>query len=101
MKAEAKVNVKVTISPTLCHLSQLIDEPEVFEVRAANPLECLQIMLERYPSMRQWAYDKEGQLLPLIWFFVNDPDLRAKIPPDQFTKPLKDGDELTIFFGKL
>jgi hypothetical protein len=98
---KAKARVKVTISPTLRHLSQLIDEPEVFEVRAANPLECLQIMLERYPSMRPWAYDKEGKLLPLIWFFVNDPEMREKIPPDQFTKPLKEGDELTIAFGKL
>jgi hypothetical protein len=101
MKSKAKVRVKVTISPTLRQLSQLSDEPEVFEVRAANPLECLQIMLERYPSMRQWAYDKKGQLLPLIWFFVNDPEMRQKILPDQFTKPLKDGDELTIAFGKL
>ena len=96
-----KARVKVTISPTLRHLSQLIDEHEVFEVRAANPLECLQIMLERYPSMRQWAYDKEGNLLPLVWFFVNDPEMRAKIPPEQFTKLLKEGDELTIAFGKL
>ena len=99
MKSKAKV--RVTLSPTLRHLSQLSDKPEVFEVRAANPLECLQIMLKRYPSMRQWAYDKESNLLPLIWFFVNDPEMREKIPPDQFTKPLKEGDELTIAFGKL
>jgi len=98
---KAKARVKVTISPTLRHLSQLIDEPEVFEVRAANPLECLQIMLQRYPSMRPWAYDKEGKLLPLIWFFINDPGMREKIPADQFTKPLKGGDQLTIAFGKL
>ena len=96
-----KARVKVTISPTLRHLSQLIDEPEVFEVRAANPLECLQIMLERYPSMRQWAYDKEGKLLPVIWFFVNDPEWKEKLTPDRFTKPLRDGDELIIAFGKL
>jgi len=100
MKSKAKAKAKVTISPTLRHLSQLVDEPDVFEVRASTPLECLQIMLERYPSIRKWAY-KEGELLPVIWFFVNDPEMRAKIPPDQFTKPLSDGDEVTIFFGKL
>jgi hypothetical protein len=99
MKAKAKV--RVTISPTFRHLSQLGDEPKVFEVKAASALDCLQIMLKRYPSMRKWAYDKEGKLLPVIWFFVNDPEMRAKIPPDQFTKPLEDGDELTLFFGKL
>ena len=101
MKSKAKVRVKVTISPTLRQLSQLSDEPEVFDLKAATPLESLQIMLERYPSMRQWAYDKEGKLLPVIWFFVNDPEMREKLSPDQFTNPLKDGDELTIAFGKL
>ncbi len=99
MKSKAKV--RITLSPTLRHLSQLIDEPKEFEVRASNPLECLQIMLERYPSMRQWTYDKKGQLLPVMWFFVNDPEMREKLMPDQFTKPLKEGDELTIAFGKL
>jgi len=39
--------------------------------------------------------------LPLIWFFVNDPEWREKLTPEQFTKPLKDGDELIIAFGKL
>ena len=101
MKSKAKARVKVTISPMLRHLSDLRDEPEVFELNAANALECLQIMLRRYPTMKKWAYDKEGKLLPLIWFFINDPEMREKIPVDQFTKPLKDGDQLTIAFGKL
>ncbi len=98
---KSKPKIRVTLSPTLRQLSELSGEPEVFELKAANPLECLQIMRRRYPSMRKWAYDKEGRLLPVIWFFVNDPEMRAKIPPDQFTKPLKEGDELTIAFGKL
>jgi molybdopterin converting factor small subunit len=98
MKSRPKV--RVTLSPTLRQLSQITDEPEVFEIKAASALECLQIMLKRYPSMRKWAY-KDGRLLPIIWFFVNDAEMREKIPPDQLTKPLSDGDEVTIFFGKL
>jgi hypothetical protein len=101
MKSKAKARVKVTISPMLRHLSDLRDEPEVFELNAANALECLQIMLRRYPTMKKWAYDKEGKLIPLIWFFVNDPKMREKLTPDEFEKPLKDGDELIIAFGKL
>lgn len=101
MMDKPKTKVRVTLSPTLRQLSQFIEEPEAFELRASNPLECLQIMLERYPSMRQWAYDKEDHLVPLIWFFVNDPEWKRKLPPDQFTKPLKDGDELIIAFGKV
>jgi len=96
-----KPKVRVTLSPMLRHLSELRDEPEVWEVRAANALECLQIMLKRYPTMKKWAYDKEGKLIPLIWFFVNDPKMLEKLTPDQFTKPLKEGDELIIAFGKL
>ena len=95
-----KPKVSVTLSPMLRHLSELRDEPEVLELHAANALECLHIMLRRYPSMRKWAY-KEGKLLPVIWFFVNDPEMREKLTPDQFTKPLRDGDELIIAFGKL
>ena len=96
-----KPKVRVTLSPMLRHLSKLRDEPEVFELNAANALECLQVTLKRYPSIRKWAYDKEGNLLPVIWFFVNDPEMREKLAPDQFTNPLRDGDEVTIFFGKL
>jgi hypothetical protein len=95
-----KPKVRVTLSPMLRHLSELRDEPEVFELNAANTLECLKIMLRLYPSMRKWAY-KEGELLPVIWFFVNDPEMREKIPPGQFAQPLKDGDQLIIAFGKL
>jgi hypothetical protein len=85
----------------LRHLSELREEPEVFELHAANALECLQIILRRYPTMKKWAYDKEGKLIPLIWFFVNDPEWREKLTPEQFTRPLKEGDELIIAFGKL
>ena len=95
-----KPKVKVTLSATLRQLSELSGEPEEFELKAASALECLQTMLKLYPSMRKWAYDKEGKLLPLIWFFVNDPKMREKLTPDQLTKPLRDGDEVVIFFGK-
>lgn len=50
--------------------------------------------------MKKWAY-KGDELLPIIWFFVNDPEWRRKLPPDEYEKPLNDGDELTIAFGKL
>lgn len=101
MKSKAKAVVRVTLSPTLRHLSELNNEPEVWEVRAADALDCLQVMLKRCPSIGKWAYDKEGALLPLIWFFVNDPEMRQKLAPDQFEKPLKEGDEVIIAFGKL
>jgi len=100
MKSTGKPKVKVTLSVTLRQLSQLMDESEVFEVRAASALECLQIMVRRYPSMKKWVYDNERKVRPLLWFFVNDPAMRAKLAPEQFTDPLKDNDEVILFFGK-
>jgi len=97
MKAEAKVNVKITLSPSLRHLSELSSEPEVFEVIAPDAPTCLRILADRFPSMKKWIYDKEGNLLPLIWFFVNGQQLQT----NEFTQPLKDGDELFIVFGKV
>lgn len=97
MRANARANVKVTLSPLFRHLSGLTGEPEVFEVMAPDALRCLRVLVDRFPSMRQWTYDKEGKLLPLIWFFVNGQRLQT----DEFTQPLKDGDELFIVFGKV
>ena len=59
-----------------------------FEVEAAQPLECLQIMIGRYPSIKKWAY-KDGNLLPVIWFFVNDPDWKKKLTPDELGSQLE------------
>jgi hypothetical protein len=99
MMMKNKPRVKVTIAPTLRLLSELSGEPEAWEIRAASAMECLQIMLKRYPLMKKWAYKGE-ELLPIIWFFVNDPEWRNKLTPDEFEKPLKEGDEVTIVFGK-
>lgn len=100
MKREPKPKVKVTLSPTLRQLSELTGEPDAFELRADSVLECLQIMVRRCPSMKKWVYDKERKVRPLLWFFVNDPGMRQKLTPEQFTDPLKDGDEVLLFFGK-
>ncbi len=89
------MKVKVKLSNLLRQFSQLQGEPEVFEVTGSNPLECLRVMVERYPSMRQWVYDKEGKVLGLMQFFVNG----EKLPADELTTPLRDGDELLIFFA--
>jgi molybdopterin converting factor small subunit len=45
--------------------------------------------------MRQWLYDKQGELRPQVQFFVNG----QKIDADGLTNPLNDGDELFIFLA--
>jgi molybdopterin converting factor small subunit len=89
------MKVKVKLSNLLRQFSELQGEPEVFEVTGSNPLECLRVMVERYPSMRKWVYDKDGRLLGLMQFFVNG----EKLLLSEYSKTLKDGDELYIFFA--
>jgi molybdopterin converting factor small subunit len=89
------MTVKVKLSGLLRQFSELQGEPEVFEVAGSDPLECLRVMVERYPAMRKWVYDKDGKVLGLMQFFVNG----EKLLLSECTKPLKDGDELYIFFA--
>jgi len=89
------MKVKVKLSNLLRQFSQLQSEPEVFEVSGSNPLECLRVMVERHPSMRQWVYDKDGKLLGVMNFFVNG----EKLLVSEHSKSLQDGDELLIFFA--
>jgi len=89
------MKVKVKLSHLLRQFSELQEEPEVFEVTGSNPLECLRVMVERYPAMRKWVYDKEGKVLGLMQFFVNG----EKLLLSGYSKTLKDGDELYIFFA--
>jgi molybdopterin converting factor small subunit len=87
--------IRVKLSYLLRQFSELQGEPDVFEVSASNALECLRVMVERYSSMRKWVYDKDGKLLGLMQFFVNG----EKLLVSEYSKPLKDGDELYIFFA--
>ncbi|MDM8000946.1 MAG: MoaD/ThiS family protein [Dehalococcoidia bacterium] len=89
------MKIKVKVSNLLRQFSKLEGEPEIFEVDGTDALDCLRVMVERYPAMRKWVYDKEGKLLGLMQFFVNG----EKLLLSEYTKPLKDGDELYIFFA--
>ena len=89
------MKIKVSLSSLLRQTSGLTNEPDAIEMTATNPLECLRVLTGQFPSMRQWVYDKEGNLLLSTVFFVN----REKLLPHEFTRPLKDGDELLILLA--
>jgi molybdopterin converting factor small subunit len=63
---------------------------EFVEVTGNSPMECLHELEARFPKIKRWLYDKQGNLRPQVWFFVNG----RKISADEMTKPLKNGDEL-------
>ena len=89
------MKVRVGLSSLLRQFGGLTAEPDTVEVAASTPLECLQILVGRFPSLRQWVYDKEGRLLPSTMFFVN----KEKLLPREFAGPLKDGDQLLILLA--
>jgi molybdopterin converting factor small subunit len=89
------MKVKVRLSSLLRHFGELTSEPDAIEVSAPSALECLQDLVHRFPSIRQYVYDKEGKLQPFIMFFVNGEKLLA----NEFTRPLKDGDELFVLLA--
>lgn len=84
------MSVKVRIpSP----LRQLINCPEeVVEVAGDNVLECLDNLAVQFPDIKQWLYNKQGELFPYIHIYVNG----ERDPTDELKRPLNDGDELLI-----
>lgn len=90
------MTVKVKMSSLLRQLAELTKEPDIIDVSAPDPLQCLQHLVERFPSLKKWVYDnKRGKLLPQVQFFVNG----QKLLTHQFANPLKDGDELLILLA--
>ena len=71
------MKVKVRLSSLLRQFGELTNEPDAIEISAPSALECLQALVDRFPSMRQYVYDKEGKLQPFIMFFVNGEKLLA------------------------
>lgn len=89
------MKVKVRLSSLLRQFGEITNEPDPIEVSAPTAPECLQTLVDRFPSMRQYVYDKEGKLQLFIMFFVNGEKLLA----NEFTRPLKDGDELFVLLA--
>jgi len=89
------VRIKVTIHELLRHLSRIEYGQEVFKAEASSALEGLSAAMQRFPSMREWTHKEDGVLSPQVWFFVNG----ERLPDSETTRPLKDGDELLIFFN--
>ena len=86
------MSVKVKI-PSL--LRQLTNGQEVVEVTAYSVIECLDNLVVQFPGIRRWLYNKQGQLFPFVYVFVNG----ETVSTDELTNPLKDGDELLLLIA--
>jgi sulfur-carrier protein len=84
--------VKVKIS---FHLRRFTDGQEFVEVTGNTPLECIHDVESQFPGIKQYIYDKHGDLRPQLQFFVNGQIIYA----NKLNDPLKDGDELFILLA--
>jgi len=91
------VRIKVTIHELLRHLSRIEFGQHVFEVQAATTLEALSAAERRFPALRRWTHSDDGKLSPQVWFFVNG----ERVPENEATRPVTDGDAILIFFNHI
>ena len=74
------------------HLQQFTHNQDVVNVNGNTVGECLSHLVKQFPGIEEGIFDKQGQLLNYIYFFING---KATYPTD-LAMPLNDGDELTI-----
>jgi molybdopterin converting factor small subunit len=83
------MSITVKISPLL---RKYTNGKESVKVKGHSPMECLHALEAKYPDLKRLLYDKQGKLVPMVMFFVNDQRIHA----DELNNTLKDGDELLI-----
>lgn len=76
-------------------LRKSIGEQEFVEVPEGSPLECLQKLAGQFPEMRFWLYDKNGEVRPQLWLFVNG----QRVYDKELNQRLNDGDELHLLLA--
>lgn len=72
-------------------------QQEPFETDAATPFDCLKELVGRFPKLESWLFDEDGGVKRQVWVLVND----ERIYPDEFARPLKDGDEVSVLLAVL
>jgi molybdopterin synthase sulfur carrier subunit len=83
------MSVKVRVSSLL---RKFTDGQEVVEVTGHSATECLHNLEVQFPRIRQWLYDKQGNLLPQVQFYVNG----ERILVDELNNPLDDAELLIL-----
>jgi len=86
------MSVKIRVSSLL---RRFTDGQEVVEVTGHSAAECLHNLEVQFPNIRQWLYDKQGNLLPQVQFFVNG----ERVLVDELNSPLEDDDEILILLA--
>ncbi len=83
------MSVEIHIHPSLQYVT---DDEETVEVSGSNVGECLQELVEKFPGLEEWLYDKKSKLSKYIDVYVN----QESSYPEELNKPVNDGDTLNI-----
>jgi molybdopterin converting factor small subunit len=83
------MSVKIVIPPFLRDLSEGLS---TVSVNGSTVGECLEVIVDRFPGLKEQLLDKDGELHEYITFFVNG---ESAYPMD-LVKPVADGDEIAI-----
>lgn len=83
------MNVKVIV-PSI--LRKSTDGQEVVVIKAQTVRECLTKLTDRFPALKRWLYDKQGDVAAYIHIFVNKKQASTG-------ELLNDGDELLILLS--
>jgi molybdopterin converting factor small subunit len=83
------MSIKIDLHPNMYHLA---DNQKVVEVQGNTVAECLNILIQRYPGVKDLIFDKTGKLNRWTEIYVN----AESAYPDELAKEVKDGDDIQI-----
>ena len=83
------MSIKINLSPRFFPHT---NNQQVAEVSGSTVGQCLEHLVEQFPGIKQWLFDKNGKLHSYLDIYVNG----QSVYPEELTKPVKDGDELYI-----
>lgn len=71
---------------------QFTNGQDVVTTEGTTVGECLNHLIRQFPGMEKALFAKKDKLLNVVEIFVN----HAAAFPNELTKPVKDGDEITL-----
>ena len=83
------MSIEVSIHQALRHLTN--DQAKV-EVNGNTVGQCLYDLVQQFPGIETKIFDKKGKLLNYVDIYVNV----ESSYPEELSKPVNDGDELSI-----
>ena len=76
-------------------LRQATDWKEIVEVDAQTPEDCIDAVVTRFPDVRKWIYDKNGEMWDRLQLSLNG----KRIGRDELDTPIRDGDEMHVLLN--